>query len=243
MILASRTPKHDRGGSRSTRLEEGNNLAVPAAAGGLSLVNGQIQYVPARALTSEPTRTPDADFASRLDRFRRELRALGHQPSRSDVERLQLLASELNFRDEEIRDELAEIRAASETIDFADRLAREGLPIVESLERLQPHERSHFVTPVRFGRRRSDQCGHLELTSDRLRFHGALDVSVVWSEIAAVERAGHEIVVSLANSRRVLRFSCYAATEAARGALLVRHLTSADAAREGEDGGAFRPAV
>jgi hypothetical protein len=185
----------------------------------------------------------DSDFASRLDRFRRELRALGHQPPRSDVERLQTLARELNLRDDEIRDEAAEVRALLETIDFADRLARDGLPIVESLERLPPHERSHFVTPVRFGRRRSDQCGHLELTSDRLRFHGALDVSVVWSEVTAVERAGHEIVVTLVNSRKVLQFSCYAATEAARGTLLARHLASAGGVREGNDDSAVRPAI
>jgi len=121
----------------------------------------------------------------------------------------------------------AELRAARETIEFGERLAREGLPSVEPIRRLTPDERAHFVSPVRFGRRRSDQCGHLELTSVRLRFHGALDVGVAWSEVASVEREGHEIVVSLATSQRVLRFSCYAATEAARGTLIARHLTQA----------------
>ncbi|MBI3048808.1 MAG: hypothetical protein HYY76_10920 [Acidobacteria bacterium] len=74
---------------------------------------------------------------------------------------------------------------------------------------------------------RTDQCGHLELTSERLRFHGALDVSVAWSEVAAVERVSPELVVSLATSPRVLRFSCYAAPEAARGLLIVRRLVDA----------------
>ena len=85
-------------------------------------------------------------------------------------------------------------------------------------------ERAHFVTPGRFGRRRSDQCGHLELTSGRLRFHGALDVGVAWSEVEAIDRSGHEIVVQLATSPRVLRFSCYAAAEAARAALIAQRL-------------------
>src|SRR5688572_5080249 len=30
----------------------------------------------------------------------------------------------------------------------------------------------HFLAPVRCGRRRTDQFGHLELTTERLRFHG-----------------------------------------------------------------------
>lgn len=120
----------------------------------------------------------------------------------------------------------AERRAAQETADFGERLARQGLPVVDPIGRLPPDEYAHFVTPVRFGRRRSDQCGHLELTNARLRFHGALDVGVAWSEVESVDRAGHEIVVSLATSRRVLRFSCYAATEAARATLIAKQLAT-----------------
>jgi hypothetical protein len=102
-------------------------------------------------------------------------------------------------------------------------------PISETSSRLgtYPHEPGdpcHFATRVRFGRRRNDQVGHLELTSGRLKFHGALDLSVVWTEIATVERDGRDIVVSLIDSRRVLRFSCPALEDAARGAVVARHL-------------------
>lgn len=121
----------------------------------------------------------------------------------------------------------AELRAAQETTAFADRLASQGLPVVDPIGRLPADERAHFVTPVRFGRRRGDQCGHLELTNARLRFLGALDVGVAWSEVESVDRTGHEIIVSLATSPRVLRFSCYAATEAARGTLIARQLAGA----------------
>jgi hypothetical protein len=125
----------------------------------------------------------------------------------------------------------AELRAAEETTDFAGRIARQGLPVVEGVGRLPPDEHAHFVTPVRFGRRRSDQCGHLELTNARLRFHGALDVGVAWSEVESVDRVGPEIVVSLVTSQRVLRFSCYAAAEAARGMLIAQHLSDASRRR------------
>ena len=123
-------------------------------------------------------------------------------------------------------EELDEVRAIVETRDFADRIAREGLPVIESLDPLPPYERCHFVTPVRFGRRRSDQCGHLELTSVRLKFHGALDVSVSWAEVGSVERTGHEIGVSLVHSPRVLRFCCHAISEAARGTVIARQLAA-----------------
>lgn len=191
-------------------------------------MNGQNQYAASGALTSEATR--GGELASRLDGFRQEVRALGPHPSRADVERLLAVARDLHLRDEDLHEELSELLAGIETLDFADRIAREGLPVVEAPERLPPEEQPHFVTPVRFGRRRSDQCGHLELTNARLRFHGALDVGVAWSEVAAVERTGHEILVSLASSRKLLRFSCYAATEAARGTLIARHLASHHAA-------------
>ena len=100
------------------------------------------------------------------------------------------------------------------------------VPVIESLESLPPHEQCHLITPVRFGRRRSDQCGHLELTSARLKFHGVLDVSVSWSEVVTVERTGHEVGVVLAHNPRVLRFCCHAISEAARATLIARHLAA-----------------
>lgn len=124
----------------------------------------------------------------------------------------------------------AELRAAREVIDLGDHIAREGLPVVEPLVRLSAGEQAHFLSPVRFGRRRTDQVGHLELTSERLRFHGALDVGVAWSEVASVERTGHEILVSLASSGKRLRFSCYSPAEAARGTLIARQLAGREVA-------------
>ena len=77
---------------------------------------------------------------------------------------------------------------------------------------------------MRFGRRRVDQYGHVVLTSGWLKFRGTLDLSVTWSEIADVHRAAREIVVSLEDSRRLLRFSCHSELEAARGAVIAQYL-------------------
>ena len=186
-------------------------------------MNGRIQYAHAQALTSETTPMPGSDLSSRLGRFRQDFREIGRSATRGELAWLLSRARELDLTDEAIHDERAEILAALDAIDFADRIAREGLPQIASGERLKS-QRSHFMIPVRFGRRRSDQCGHLELTSQSLRFHGALDLSVVWSEVIRVERLGREIDVSLADSTRTLRFCCETLTDAARGTVVAQTL-------------------
>ena len=193
-------------------------------------MNGQIQYGDGRVLTSAGTPVPPSDSAVRVGTFRHELRKAGRQPDRPTLLRLIERARELGLRDEEILQELHEIRVALYALDYAERLTIEGLPVVASIDRrLPPGENCHFATPVRFGRRRGDQIGHVELTSGWLKFHGALDMSVVWSEVTSVERDGRDIIVSLADSQRVLRFCCHSAEEAARGASVARSLVAAAA--------------
>lgn len=191
-------------------------------------MNGQIQYARDRAMTSEPT---PAAASSRLGIFRHEARAVGSQATRADLQRLVERARELDLREEDVLEELDEIRMCLEAIDFAERIGRDGLPVLTPLNRLPPDDRCHFFTPVRFGRRRGDQIGHLELTSGWVKFHGALDLSVVWTEVANVERVGRDIIVSLVDSHRVLRFSCHALEEAARGAVVARHLACGTASQ------------
>lgn len=121
---------------------------------------------------------------------------------------------------------LAETRASNEALALAEQIAGKGLPTVTGFDTLPPNESCHFLAPVRFGRRRADQFGHLELTSTWMRFHGALDVSVVWSQVATVTRSGHDIVISLDDSTREFRFWCYARSEAARGGVIASYLAN-----------------
>src|SRR3954469_20935545 len=92
--------------------------------------------------------------------------------------------------------------------ELAERLLRGDLPVVRPPDPLAPGDECHFVTPVRFGRRRADQYGHLVLTSGWLKFRGTLDLSVTWSEVHDVQFTSREVIVSLQDSRRMLRFSC-----------------------------------
>ena len=91
---------------------------------------------------------------------------------------------------------------------------------------LRVQDECHFTTAVRFGRRKTDQVGHLQLTSLWLKFHGALDVSISWSEVAGVGREGRELVVSLHGTRRTLRFWCQTDDDASRGFVVANHLSA-----------------
>jgi hypothetical protein len=180
-------------------------------------------------MTSGPTPAavpPPADaddLQRRLAQFRHEFHVLGNVRAREDLERLVALASELHLREDSIREELAEIRASFDGLELVDRITREGLPILSISDSLT-HDVKHFEAPVRFGRRRSDQFGRLELYGTHLRFQGALDVSVAWSEASEVRRDEREIIVSLNDSRRLLRFWCASRTEAAHGCVIAGHL-------------------
>jgi hypothetical protein len=111
-----------------------------------------------------------------------------------------------------------------EMTELVNRLQRGELPTATAPDPLAPGDECHYVTPVRFGRRRADQYGHLILTSGWLKFRGTMDLSVTWSEVADAQRVAREIVVSLQDSGRLLRFSCHSDREAARGVLIAQHL-------------------
>ena len=121
------------------------------------------------------------------------------------------------------RSYLPEDAALAQT-DIANAIQRGDLPVVQAPEPLAPGDHCHFASPVRFGRRRSDQYGHLLLTSGWLKFLGTVDLSLTWSEVGAVCLADRDIVVSLQDSRRLLRFSCHSESEALRGVLIAEHL-------------------
>src|SRR5204863_3707564 len=108
-------------------------------------------------------------------------------------------------------------------LDLADAIARGDLPVSETNDRLPAGDVCHFASPVRFGRRRTDQFGHLELTNGWLKFYAVIDVSVAWSEVAHVHRLGREVTITLIDSTRLLRFWCPCLTDAARAAVLAQH--------------------
>jgi hypothetical protein len=169
----------------------------------------------------------------RLTQFRSALNAAGDAPTREDLEQLLALARSLHLRDDEIDEELAQIHASLDALTLAERLAAGDLPRVPA-SAIAPDDTCRFAAPARFGRRRADQLGQVLLTDGWLKFRGMLDVSVAWSEVSHVERAGDEIILMLANSRRMLRFSFRTPGDAACAGVLAQYLAAGARAASAE---------
>lgn len=199
---------------------------IPGAALATVLGGAWLSLVLALTLPSRSERA-GTELARRVARFRHELNAIGDEPTREDLEALLQRARELDLGEGEIGDELAQLRASIGAIDLVGRLADEDLPVVGGVETLAPGDTCHYSAPARLGRRRSDQFGHLILTRGWLKFRGAQDVSLAWSEVSDMQRAGSELIVSLHDSKRVLRFTCQNISEAARAGVLAQYLAQA----------------
>jgi hypothetical protein len=170
--------------------------------------------------TNDPIR-PDSRTEARAACLE-ALRGLDAEASRETLERLLARARALAI-DEDL---LVEVRARLTAGNVQARIAERGLPRVTSLHPLPSGDHCHFLSPVRFGRRRTDQHGHLALTTGWVRFHGALDLSVAWGEIAAIERVHRELSIALHDSRRLLRFWCPTVEDAATAEATARALVA-----------------
>jgi hypothetical protein len=210
-------------------------VAVPAQVPGMALatlVGGAwLSLVLAVTLPSRAERAGE-ELAARIGRFRNAVNAIGDNPTRPQLQDVLTLARSLELREHEISDELAQVRASLEALTLREQIEAGRLPVVKPSGPLPPGDDCHFMAPVRFGRRKSDQFGHLLLTTGWLKYRGTLDVSVAWSEVAEVQRAGRDLIVALQDSRRLLRFCCHEVEEAARAGVIAEHL--ARAAREDE---------
>lgn len=195
------------------------SIALGTLAGGawLSIVLGM-------TLPSREERA-GMELSRRLGVFRHEVNAAGDEPTRDDLERLLALAQELRLKDDEVADDLARIRASLGALALRDELRAGVWPVAISPDPLSLGDVCHFMCPVRFGRRRADQYGHLVLTRTWLKFRGALDMSVAWSEVISVGRDGRDVLVSLHDSRRELRFACYTLEEASRAGIIAAELS------------------
>ena len=102
----------------------------------------------------------------------------------------------------------------------------EALTSGQTLRTPHADDPCHFTVPVRFGRRKTDQVGHLILTSTWLKFCGRVDLHVAWGEVARVEQTGPHMMVFLHETRRVLCFCCQNDEGASRGAVVAMHLAT-----------------
>ena len=64
------------------------------------------------------------------------------------------------------------------------------------------------------------------MSSAWLKFRGTVEWSVAWGEVARVESTDDQLVVSLHDTRRILRFGCHGSDEARRGSVVASHLAA-----------------
>jgi hypothetical protein len=185
-----------------------------------------------------PTRAEraGAELTRRLAQFRHDVNGLGDRPTRTALESLLHEARTLELRDDEIASELAQVRAALAALEVAERIERDGLPIVPTDTPPAPGDVCHLTMPVRFGRRRVDQSGHLRLTTGWLEFRGTSEVSVGWGEVADVRRRGCEVIVRRYDGPGTLRFCCQTPAEAAQLGVIAESLWRAAVAGPGATG-------
>lgn len=202
-------------------------VAIPRELPGpavLMLVGGAwVALMLAMTLPSRAERAGE-ELAARLARFRHAVNAIGDAPTRDQLEGVLTLARSLELREEEIADDATRVRASLAALTLRDEIALGRLPIVETGSALPCDDVCHFLAAVRFGRRRSDLQGQLLLTRDWLKFSGASDLSVAWTQVDEVQRAGPDLVVTLDDRGRGYRFSFRTAEEAARAGVLAAHL-------------------
>ncbi len=177
----------------------------------------------AMVLPSSSERAGD-ELARRLAHFRHQLNTIGDQPRRADILRLMAHARELGLAENELSVELEELRACLAAIDLRAGLDTHELPTVAVPNPLPDGDRCVFMVPARFGRRRSDQFGHLMLTMYGVRFRGAIDTAADWADVRSVQRVGRELVVATREGRRQLRFACHSVHEAMQAGVYAEHL-------------------
>jgi len=136
------------------------------------------------------------------------------------------------------QNEASQVDACLEAMDLRSALERGEIPVVEAFDMVPPGETCHFVSPVRFGRRRADQIGNLLFSDRSLHFRGTTDLTIAWSDVGSVRRDGCDIQIVLHSDARVLRFACPSYADAARGRVIAQHLASTarpDASRKPEE--------
>jgi hypothetical protein len=165
-----------------------------------------------------------AELATRVARFRHAVNAIGDAPTRLQLTAVLDLARELNVSEQDVTDDFERVRASLAALTLAEEIAAGHIPVVPMTGAMTPGAVGHFQAPVRLGRRRSDQLGELMMTPDQLTFRGPTELTVAWTQVANVQRAGADLIVTLADRDRSLRFSCDSVDHAARGGVIAEHL-------------------
>jgi hypothetical protein len=202
-------------------------VAFPQQAAGtvaLTLLGGVWLLMVLAATLPSAAERAQGHLSNRLARFRHAVNAVGDAPTRPQLEAVLALVHQLDLPPDTIAVDVERVRASLSALTLVEDIATGQLPIVPTVASPTTGTVCHFRASVRFGRRRSDEFGQLMMTPAHVSFHGTTDVSVAWSDVTGVQRAGGDLILTLANGRPCLRFACDSVDQAARAGVIADHL-------------------
>ncbi|MPY89896.1 MAG: hypothetical protein GEU99_18475 [Luteitalea sp.] len=158
-----------------------------------------------------------------LQRFRTAVQD-GLSGDERSLEELLQMPGEIGLTDEEVELEVEMIRGALDVLSLRERVAHEGLPILEHQHKVLGTDRCHFRCSAFTVDEGGNRTGRLFLTDQRMLFLASPVLAVPWNAIASVEDDERDIVVRTVTLGVAYRFHCNAFSDARCGAFIAQTL-------------------
>jgi hypothetical protein len=157
--------------------------------------------------------------------LRRQFRAAvqeGLAGDRETLERLLQMPAALGITEEEVELELEMVHGALDRLALRERLARDGLPILEHQHKALGADRCHFRCSAFTVDEAGHRPGRLFLTHRRLVFLASPLLALPWSATASIEDDERDIVVNTVTPGVSYRFHCNSFSDARCGVLIAQ---------------------
>jgi hypothetical protein len=161
---------------------------------------------------------------SAVAEFCREARRLAVSGTLIEVEAALTRASSSGGAPDALELEVEMLEGRRDALRIAERVAREGLPIVATQHKALGGDTCHLIAPASLvGHESADTAGKLLLTSRRLLFLGGEGLYLAWSSLRSVTAEARDLLVDTAH-HDVHRLRCNTYGEAAAAAVIAREL-------------------
>jgi hypothetical protein len=155
-----------------------------------------------------------------LAQYRVEARRLAASGTAAEVDAALGRASSIGAAPDALELELEMLRGRRDALRLADRIAREGLPAVETQHKAIGTDVCHLLVPATLvGRDGEDVSGKLLLTNRRLLFLGGHGLYLAWSSLQSVTPEARDLLVDTVH-HDLHRLRCNTHGDAASAAVL-----------------------
>lgn len=130
----------------------------------------------------------------------------------------------LGIAEEEVELEIEMVQGSLDLLALRERLARDGLPVVEHQHKALGADRCHFRCSAYTVDEAGHRPGRLFLTHRRVIFLASPLLAVPWSAAVSIEDDERDIIVSTVTPGVAYRFHCNSFSDARCGALIAQTL-------------------